>query len=264
MPGRRFHRLARSWCFALALMAGTLAARSAVAITVVACVGDSITAGGWPADLGRRLGTNYQAINYGVGGTTLLKNGDSPYWNTPAFTQSHASGPGVVVIMLGTNRAIRRSFSTSAPPRATRTLTPSPERSSRTRSFLSFGRSLPPKELVLLMFSRLSVGTTSIRRSMVPTWYTPTEPEPSELRTLCSSRSRSPLTGEWWTGRQTQGQSMQPSRQAHRMQQAFRQALMPRWKREGRVRWRVRMPPSRAMRLFPLGRMEEDPRSKVT
>jgi lysophospholipase L1-like esterase len=67
-------------------------------------VGDSITANsGWSGDLGKRLGPNYLANNYGVGGTTLLKMGDLPYWNTQAFVQSHASGPGIVVIMLGTN-----------------------------------------------------------------------------------------------------------------------------------------------------------------
>ncbi|HEV3193887.1 MAG TPA: GDSL-type esterase/lipase family protein [Polyangiaceae bacterium] len=89
-------------------MAGTVAARSAGAVTVVACVGDSITQNtpgnlGWSDRLGLRLGANYRANNYGVSGTTLLKRGDFPYWNTTAFTQSHASGPGIVVIMLGTN-----------------------------------------------------------------------------------------------------------------------------------------------------------------
>jgi MYXO-CTERM domain-containing protein len=99
----RFHRLGRLCGFAIAVAVGTLAARSAGAATVVACVGDSITAAGWPVNLGRLLGPNYQSNNYGVGGTTLLKKGDSPYWNTPAFGQSHASGPAIVVIMLGTN-----------------------------------------------------------------------------------------------------------------------------------------------------------------
>ncbi len=104
IPGRELTKC----CFAFALMAGTLAARSAAAVTVVACVGDSITQNtpqnlGWSDRLGLRLGANYRANNYGVSGTTLLKKGDFPYWNTPAFTQSHASGPGIVVIMLGTN-----------------------------------------------------------------------------------------------------------------------------------------------------------------
>lgn len=74
------------------------------AATTVACVGDSITQGsGWPARLGTRLGAEYAVANHGVSATTLLKNGDFPYWATPAFTQSHTSNPAIVVIMLGTN-----------------------------------------------------------------------------------------------------------------------------------------------------------------
>jgi lysophospholipase L1-like esterase len=88
----------------VALTVTALSARAAQATTVVACVGDSITQNsGWPDRLGVRLGANYQAKNFGVSGTTLLKNGDFPYWNTTAFTASHTSNPGIVVIMLGTN-----------------------------------------------------------------------------------------------------------------------------------------------------------------
>ena len=89
-------------CVALASwLAGS--ARAAT-ITKVACVGDSITQlSGWPDMLGARLGAAYTSTNYGVSGTTLLKKGDAPYWATPAFTQSHAANPDIVVIMLGTN-----------------------------------------------------------------------------------------------------------------------------------------------------------------
>jgi lysophospholipase L1-like esterase len=70
----------------------------------VAGVGDSITQlSQWPQKLGTLLGAGYAATNYGVSGTTLLKKGDSPYWSTTAFTQSHADNPDIVVIMLGTN-----------------------------------------------------------------------------------------------------------------------------------------------------------------
>jgi lysophospholipase L1-like esterase len=70
----------------------------------VACVGDSITQlSGWPAMLGTMLGAGYTATNYGLAGTTLLKSGDNPYWNTQQFKDSHAANPDVVVIMLGTN-----------------------------------------------------------------------------------------------------------------------------------------------------------------
>jgi lysophospholipase L1-like esterase len=79
--------------------------RSARAVPIkVAGVGDSITQlSQWPQKLGTLLGAGYTATNYGVSGTTLLKKGDSPYWNTTAFTQSHTDNPDIVVIMLGTN-----------------------------------------------------------------------------------------------------------------------------------------------------------------
>ena len=76
----------------------------------VACVGDSITAGvglaandAYPAVLGRLVGTNYQTFNFGVGGTTLLRAGDYPYWNTTAFQNATNSAPDIVIIELGAN-----------------------------------------------------------------------------------------------------------------------------------------------------------------
>jgi lysophospholipase L1-like esterase len=90
--------------------ASTLYCNAAI---VVACVGDSITAGvgvsnpaseSYPAKLQQLLGTNYIVRNYGVSGTTLLTQGDMPYWNTSAYTASHSAPlPGIVVIMLGSN-----------------------------------------------------------------------------------------------------------------------------------------------------------------
>jgi len=35
----------------------------------------------------------------------MLKNGDSPYWNTQSYKDAIASNPTIVVIMLGTNDA---------------------------------------------------------------------------------------------------------------------------------------------------------------
>ena len=79
----------------------------------VACVGDSITYGfgvawnrstnSYPARLQTLLGSKYQVLNYGVGGTTLLKSGDKPYWGSRFFRYSQASNPAIVTIMLGTN-----------------------------------------------------------------------------------------------------------------------------------------------------------------
>jgi pimeloyl-ACP methyl ester carboxylesterase len=82
--------------------------------TTVAAVGDSITAGylsscrgDYPSQLQRMLGPNYRVTNFGVGGTTLLRHADHPYWNTTAFNKSRASNADIVVIMLGTNDAKR-------------------------------------------------------------------------------------------------------------------------------------------------------------
>lgn len=80
--------------------------------TKVACVGDSITEGSglsnpslesYPARFQRLAGTHLVVRNFGVSGRTLLKRGDYPYWNEPAFTQSHTWEPDIVTIKLGTN-----------------------------------------------------------------------------------------------------------------------------------------------------------------
>jgi len=75
----------------------------------VACVGDSITAGAgaegkpYPKQLQALLGDKWLVNNYGVGGRTLLKKGDHPYWIEKNFTFAHDFKPDVVIIMLGTN-----------------------------------------------------------------------------------------------------------------------------------------------------------------
>jgi acyl-CoA thioesterase-1 len=79
----------------------------------VACVGDSITYGmgvawnrskaSYPAQMQTWLGSEYQVLNYGVTGATLLKSGDKPYWDSKFFQYSQESDPAIVTIMLGTN-----------------------------------------------------------------------------------------------------------------------------------------------------------------
>ncbi len=78
----------------------------------LACVGDSITYGAgvenrqanhYPAVLGGLLGPKFEVRNFGVSGATLLKNGDTPYWNESAFRQVTEFDPQVIVLMLGTN-----------------------------------------------------------------------------------------------------------------------------------------------------------------
>jgi lysophospholipase L1-like esterase len=78
----------------------------------VACVGDSITYGSsikfrirdcYPAQLDRMLGDKWETRNFGVGGATMLKKGDKPYWKQQAFEDALAFNPYVVIIKLGTN-----------------------------------------------------------------------------------------------------------------------------------------------------------------
>ena len=67
----------------------------------VACIGNSITYGArqflndrekecYPALLGNMLGEGFEVANFGCSGTTLLKNGNSPYWNTKEYTNAKA------------------------------------------------------------------------------------------------------------------------------------------------------------------------------
>jgi acyl-CoA thioesterase I len=78
----------------------------------VACVGNSITFGAtienrhhnsYPAQLDSILGDGWEVKNFGVSGSTLLKNGDRPYWKQKAYSEAKDFNPDVVVIKLGTN-----------------------------------------------------------------------------------------------------------------------------------------------------------------
>lgn len=78
---------------------------------VIACVGDSITAGhgasgaekSYPGQLQALLGEGFLVKNFGVSGTTMLETGDSPYVRTGHYEASLHCDPDVVLIMLGTN-----------------------------------------------------------------------------------------------------------------------------------------------------------------
>jgi lysophospholipase L1-like esterase/dienelactone hydrolase len=87
----------------------------------IACIGASITYGAtipdreqnsYPAQLQKMLGSSYEVSNYGVSGTTMLKKGNLPYWNTKQYQTALASQPDVVFIDLGGNdsKAINRKF----------------------------------------------------------------------------------------------------------------------------------------------------------
>jgi acyl-CoA thioesterase-1 len=78
----------------------------------ISCVGDSITEGAgvedpknnaYPIVLGKLLGEKFSSRNFGVGGTTLLKKGNFPYWVQKAFKEAGDFNPNIVVIKLGTN-----------------------------------------------------------------------------------------------------------------------------------------------------------------
>lgn len=85
--------------------------------TRIACIGDSITFGAhlknpnqesYPAVLGRMLGSGFEVRNFGIGGATLLKEGDKPYFKQIEYTDALAFQPDVAVIMLGTNDSKHR------------------------------------------------------------------------------------------------------------------------------------------------------------
>jgi acyl-CoA thioesterase-1 len=84
----------------------------------IACVGDSITAGvhssgsnhAYPQQLQMLLDTahgngTFAVTNLGACGSTMLKKGNSPFWERPQYTALAAGKWDIVTIMLGTNDA---------------------------------------------------------------------------------------------------------------------------------------------------------------
>ncbi|SRR5258706_4751141 len=78
----------------------------------IACIGASITYGSglknrekesYPAQLQTKLGDEYEVRNYGVGGCTMLRKGNLPYWKTPEYQAALAWHPDIVTIDLGGN-----------------------------------------------------------------------------------------------------------------------------------------------------------------
>lgn len=78
----------------------------------VACLGDSITVGtgasaleqdAYPAQLSALLGRGYDVRNFGVGGTTLLVEGDRPYREQPQFQAAIDFNPDIILLLLGAN-----------------------------------------------------------------------------------------------------------------------------------------------------------------
>ncbi len=97
----------RKSLFILFLLASTVVYGQ---VLKVACVGNSITEGAgiaqgekYPDVLGQLLGEGYEVRNYGLGGRTLLKKGDNPYWQEQLYHDVLEWQPDIVVIKLGTN-----------------------------------------------------------------------------------------------------------------------------------------------------------------
>lgn len=112
----------------------SLICAKASASKLVACVGDSITAGHYPQFLQDILGEDFVVYNNAVSGHTMLVNGmcgsgpsctyrspcskcditktpvpqcsgNCTYWDTAKFQNTTASDPDIITIMLGTNDA---------------------------------------------------------------------------------------------------------------------------------------------------------------
>ncbi len=78
----------------------------------ILCIGDSITYGSgvlysrwknaFPVMLEKMLGNEFQVLNYGISGATLLDEGDSPYRKS-FLKAARNTNPEVCILMLGTN-----------------------------------------------------------------------------------------------------------------------------------------------------------------
>jgi hypothetical protein len=57
----------------------------------------------WPDYIAPMLGYEYTITNCGASGTTMIQQGNAPYWGTPQYTNGLNSSPDIVIIMLGSN-----------------------------------------------------------------------------------------------------------------------------------------------------------------
>lgn len=79
----------------------------------IACMGNSITSykgnfvsvdpNSYPMQLRVLMGDGFNIRNFGISGTTMLKNGDYPIWEEAAFDSALAFDPQRVTILFGTN-----------------------------------------------------------------------------------------------------------------------------------------------------------------
>lgn len=77
--------------------------------TTISCVGDSITAGGWPqimqANLNAKYGVGkYSVINFGECGSTMQRNADSPYDKRGSWPRVlNTSSDWIIIMCVATN-----------------------------------------------------------------------------------------------------------------------------------------------------------------
>jgi alpha-L-fucosidase 2 len=69
----------------------------------IACVGNSITEGGYPEVLQELLGTGCEVVNCGKNSKAVARNCDEPYNRTEEFERVFIVQPDHITIMLGTN-----------------------------------------------------------------------------------------------------------------------------------------------------------------
>jgi lysophospholipase L1-like esterase len=104
---------------ALALLAVALPGAAAVAKTKIACVGASTTSGDgssaghhYPDELQRLVAPDAEVRNFGVSGTTMLRNVSATYWTTMQLTQALAYQPDIAIIWFGGNDAKPENWTT--------------------------------------------------------------------------------------------------------------------------------------------------------
>lgn len=68
--------------------------------------------GAYPTYLAKLLGDDYLVKNGGVSGTTVLKEGDKPYWTQGKLSDVFAFKPDLVTIKLGTNDTKSQNWNT--------------------------------------------------------------------------------------------------------------------------------------------------------
>lgn len=88
----------------------------------IACIGDSITYGAgvlgkrrtstYPVYLQGLVGNDWQVLNYGLSGRTLMDSGDVPYTKEEMYPETIACKADIYIVMLGTNDA--KSFNWDA------------------------------------------------------------------------------------------------------------------------------------------------------